>query len=41
MCMVHFQQLKGLQSSKLSMRMGQIMVKPQFFCDKCYVATFP
>ena len=39
--MVHFLQLKGLQSSKLSMWKGHIMVKLQIFCDKCYAAYLP
>ena len=39
--MVHFLQLKGLQSSKLSLWKGHIMVKPQIFCDKCYAAYLP
>ena len=40
--MMHFQQLKGLQNSKLSMQKGHIMVKSQFFfSDKCYAAYLP
>jgi len=39
--MLNLQQLKGLQSPKLSMWKGHIMVKPQFFCDKCYAAYLP